>query len=145
MKVQTLLFLIDKENSTVLLAMKKRGFGVGKWNGVGGKVERGEAIGDAVLREAKEEMGISGINIREILKFYKEETNERGRIKKRFNMLYDAIYDGTVDFDKEEVAEIKWILPATLEVWMQDEPDDFTPAFIHTYQLYKEKLEVSEK
>ena len=59
MKVQTLLFLIDKQNSTVLLAMKKRGFGVGKWNGVGGKVERGEAIGDAVLREAKEEIEVT--------------------------------------------------------------------------------------
>lgn len=58
MKVQTLLFLIDQENSKVLLAMKKRGFGVGKWNGVGGKVERGEAIGDAVIRETKEEIDV---------------------------------------------------------------------------------------
>ena len=59
MKIQTLLFLIDKEREMVLLAMKKRGFGVGKWNGVGGKVERGEAIGDAVLREANEEIGVT--------------------------------------------------------------------------------------
>lgn len=56
MKQQTLLFLIDPEESRVLLAMKKRGFGVGKWNGVGGKVEQGEAVGDAVLRETLEEI-----------------------------------------------------------------------------------------
>ena len=59
MKVQTLLFLIDTQEQKVLLAMKKRGFGVGKWNGVGGKVERGEAIGDAVLRETKEEIEVT--------------------------------------------------------------------------------------
>lgn len=35
----TLLFL--KKNRQLLLAMKKRGFGAGKWNGVGGKLEPG--------------------------------------------------------------------------------------------------------
>jgi 8-oxo-dGTP pyrophosphatase MutT (NUDIX family) len=38
--------------------MKKRGFGVGKWNGVGGKVEEGEDISAAAAREVKEEIGI---------------------------------------------------------------------------------------
>ena len=38
--------------------MKKRGFGEGRWNGFGGKVEKGETIGDSVLREIKEEAGI---------------------------------------------------------------------------------------
>jgi 8-oxo-dGTP pyrophosphatase MutT (NUDIX family) len=38
--------------------MKKRGFGVGRWNGVGGKVEEGEEIIDAIKREAKEEIGV---------------------------------------------------------------------------------------
>ena len=35
-KLLTLVFL--REGSKVLLGMKKRGFGVGKWNGFGGKV-----------------------------------------------------------------------------------------------------------
>ncbi|MBI4093144.1 MAG: 8-oxo-dGTP diphosphatase [Candidatus Kerfeldbacteria bacterium] len=42
----------------VLLAMKKRGFGNGRWNGLGGKVHNGETPGQAVAREAKEEAGI---------------------------------------------------------------------------------------
>ena len=37
MKKTTLCFLL--KNDEVLLAMKKRGFGVGKWNGVGGKLK----------------------------------------------------------------------------------------------------------
>ena len=61
MKNTTLLFLIKKEDdvvNAVCLAMKKRGFGVGRWNGVGGKTNEGETIEDAVRREAHEEIGI---------------------------------------------------------------------------------------
>ncbi len=39
--------------------MKKRGFGAGKWNGVGGKVSENEDIKDATVREAREEIGVS--------------------------------------------------------------------------------------
>ena len=38
--------------------MKKRGFGMGKWNGVGGKVKEDEKIIDAAIRETKEEIGV---------------------------------------------------------------------------------------
>lgn len=34
----------------VLLGMKKRGFGAGKWNGFGGKVQPGETIEDGARR-----------------------------------------------------------------------------------------------
>ena len=47
-KVYTLV-LITKEQS-LLLGMKKRGFGEGKWNGFGGKVNIGEAVVDAAVR-----------------------------------------------------------------------------------------------
>ncbi len=38
--------------------MKKRGFGVGKWNGPGGKPDLGETLEEAAIRELKEEVGI---------------------------------------------------------------------------------------
>ncbi len=38
--------------------MKKRGFGMGKWNGFGGKALPGENIFDAAKREMNEEAGI---------------------------------------------------------------------------------------
>lgn len=56
MKTTTLLFLI-KENE-ICLAMKKRGFGAGRYNGVGGKLQEGESIEQAVIRETKEEIGV---------------------------------------------------------------------------------------
>lgn len=53
----TTLCLAVKDNK-ILLAMKKRGFGMGKWNGYGGKVQDGETIEAAALREMREEVGI---------------------------------------------------------------------------------------
>lgn len=57
---QATLCLLMKEGE-ILLAMKKRGFGVGKWNGAGGKFdpEKGDkSILDAVVREVREEIGV---------------------------------------------------------------------------------------
>ena len=39
--------------------MKKRGFGEGRWNGVGGKVAPSESIEGALIREAQEEIDIT--------------------------------------------------------------------------------------
>ncbi|TDH73840.1 hypothetical protein CCR75_002589 [Bremia lactucae] len=54
----TLAFLV-RENATsmqLLLGLKKRGFGKGKWNGFGGKVEAVDAsIAAAAAREVEEE------------------------------------------------------------------------------------------
>ncbi|HET9174279.1 MAG TPA: 8-oxo-dGTP diphosphatase [Candidatus Saccharimonadales bacterium] len=56
MKLYTLMLL--KRDGELLLAMKKRGFGAGRWNGVGGKVEKGETISEAAVRECDEEIGV---------------------------------------------------------------------------------------
>ena len=56
MRQATLCLLI--KDGEVLLALKKRGFGVGRWNGAGGKVGDRESILDAAIRETKEEIGV---------------------------------------------------------------------------------------
>jgi ADP-ribose pyrophosphatase YjhB (NUDIX family) len=66
----TLLFLLN--NDKVLLAMKKRGFGQGKWNGVGGKPNVDESIEQAAIREAREEINVIAKNLVQmaVINFY---------------------------------------------------------------------------
>lgn len=47
-KLLTLVLVVQP--GRVLLGMKKRGFGAGKWNGFGGKVHLGESIEQAARR-----------------------------------------------------------------------------------------------
>lgn len=61
MKLTTLVFLTKKEKGNIkniCLAMKKRGFGSGKYNGSGGKVKINEDIETGAKREVFEEIGI---------------------------------------------------------------------------------------
>lgn len=64
MKPTTLCLAV--KGGKILLAMKKRGFGSGKLNGYGGKVEEGETVEAAAVREMREEIGLlaetNGIN-----------------------------------------------------------------------------------
>ncbi len=69
MRSSTLLFLVKRSNgkiTEICLAMKKRSFGMGRWNGVGGKVTEKESIEDAVLRETKEEIGVVASNLEKV-------------------------------------------------------------------------------
>jgi len=64
MKNKKLLTLcVIHNHPKVLLGMKKKGFGVGRWNGFGGKVEEGETIEEAAKRELREESGLEAIDI----------------------------------------------------------------------------------
>src|SRR3989338_11323340 len=51
---QCTLCVVVSDNK-ILLGMKKRGFGIGKYNGYGGKVKPGETVQEAALREFVEE------------------------------------------------------------------------------------------
>ena len=46
------------EGNKLLLGLKKKGFGQGRWNGFGGKVKEGESIEQAVARELMEECSV---------------------------------------------------------------------------------------
>lgn len=74
MKDLTLCFLVRP--GQVLLAMKKRGFGEGRYNGVGGKVEAGETIAQAAIRELSEEIEVG---------VFEENLKPHGSIKFHFD------------------------------------------------------------
>jgi 8-oxo-dGTP pyrophosphatase MutT (NUDIX family) len=65
--------LLRRKNQ-ILLAMKKRSFGVGKWNGVGGKQQKNEEIDITAVREVEEEIKVQinpqDLNKVAVFKFY---------------------------------------------------------------------------
>ncbi len=63
-KITTLCIVYQHPN--ILLVMKKRGFGRGRWNGFGGKVAQGEIIEQAAKRELTEETGITANNMEKV-------------------------------------------------------------------------------
>lgn len=98
-KVYTL--SVPHQGYKVLLGMKKLGFGAGRWNGFGGKVEPGEIVEAAARREIREEAGIEAGKMEKIgvLDF---------EIKKG-NMLLEVHVFKVYDFEGEpvETAEMK--------------------------------------
>lgn len=60
----TLVFLIKDDQ--ILLAMKKRGFGAGRWNGIGGKVDPGETLQQAAIRECREEIEVTPYDLEHV-------------------------------------------------------------------------------
>jgi len=119
--IQATICLLRREGQ-ILLAMKKRGFGVDKWNGVGGKQQDNEDIDITAVREAEEEIKvkINPQNLEKIATFkfyfpYKPEWD----IKVHFYFCYK--WEG----DPEETEEMKpqWFdldkIPYE-EMWVDD-------------------------
>ena len=73
------LTLVLKEGR-ILLGLKKRGFGMGRWNGFGGKVEADETIEEAAKRETQEECGITITEMEKVGIHEFEFDSKRGEI-----------------------------------------------------------------
>lgn len=76
-KIETTLLLLKRKNE-ILLAMKKRGFAVGKFNGVGGKIKENESPEQAMIRETQEEIKVTPtkyekVGVLDFIEFYKGE------------------------------------------------------------------------
>lgn len=56
--METTLCLLMKDNK-ILLAKKKKGFGAGRYNGAGGKLEGNETPEEAMIRETQEEIYVT--------------------------------------------------------------------------------------
>lgn len=69
-KITTL--IVVHQGNKILLGLKKRGFGVNRWNGFGGKLHEGETIEQAAKREMLEEANVSVNDLKKvgIMEFY---------------------------------------------------------------------------
>jgi 8-oxo-dGTP pyrophosphatase MutT (NUDIX family) len=107
-KIMTLCCVYD--DSRILLGMKKRGFGKGRWNGFGGKVHEGETIEQAALRELKEEAGIIPLEIKKrgVLVFKFENNGLEGNPDVEVNVFSASKFKGE-PMETEEMCP-QWFL-----------------------------------
>ena len=109
-------------DSRILLGMKKRGFGAGKFNGFGGKVHEGETIEEAAQRELKEEIGVVAEDLRKrgILHFQGEgaeflemhvfsASRFEGEPKESEEMAPEWFARDSIPFDKMWLDDKYWI------------------------------------
>ena len=108
MKNYTLIFLVKKDENKITeicLAMKKRGLGVDKWNGAGGKPNEGETFDECAIRETKEEIGVDIISMHQISEMY-FKTNNSSDWNEHVNAYICEKWEGEVS--ESEEMKPKW-------------------------------------
>lgn len=102
MKEKETTLLIPRKENKILLARKKRGFGLGKLNGIGGKLEKGETPEEAMLRETEEEISIIPRKYEKIGIIYFSGFQEDKPIKVKMHLYITTEWENTPQ-ESEEV------------------------------------------
>ncbi|MFZ1720770.1 MAG: 8-oxo-dGTP diphosphatase [Candidatus Moraniibacteriota bacterium] len=88
------------KDGRILLGMKKRGFGMGRWNGFGGKAEVGESIEEAAKREMEEECRVEIQKMEKVGIHEFEFHNKRGEILEVHVFRVDTFVGEPVETDE---------------------------------------------
>jgi isopentenyl-diphosphate delta-isomerase len=82
----------------------------GYWDvAAGGMVAPGESYAESAARELAEELGVSGVPLREHGTFYFEEPGNR-----LWGAVFSARWDGPLQLQPEEVLEARFLAPAVI-------------------------------
>ena len=87
----------------------------------GGVLSPGESPAEGARRELQEELGVDGVELREL--FVGRYEAARGRC---ITHCYEVIYDGPITHQPEEVKSGEWVSVDELRARLQRERDNFT-------------------
>lgn len=129
------LWITDKEGN-ILIAQRafSKKHDPGLWGpAVSGTVEEGETYESNIIKEAEEEIGLTGVII---------NPDQKIRIFQGFRQWFTAVVDHNYKFIKqdEEVEAIKWFSKNELEELINDKPE----IFVKNFKKYLEVLGVYE-
>ena len=101
-KVEVVAGVVIKQDGQYLLLQEKQPKAYGLWNFPAGKVDLGESIEQAAVREAKEESGYDVELVKEIAIFHSKATDV-------VKHAYAAkIIGGGLNFPEDEIMDGKW-------------------------------------
>ena len=95
---------VKKDNKILMVQENKEGI-KGKWNMPAGKLEDGESIIEAAIRETKEETNLN-VSIKGLIAI-QETVSSLGQLV----ILYflGEYVSGTIKYDKKEISDVKWM------------------------------------
>jgi isopentenyldiphosphate isomerase len=101
---------------------------------VGGHVDEGETYHEAAVREMKEELGLSGVPLVEVVTSYRTRLHHNG--------IYTAVVaDGCeINFDSHEVETVRWVTTKELDLLLETELDLFTESFPQVWRELRDKI-----
>ena len=95
-----------RRGSLVLLGMKLRGFGVGLWNGPGGKLEEGEDVETSFKRECFQEAGLIVGQVEQVAFVEFRFVDKPGRVLE--TTIFDVLDFSGEPRDSEEMGFWRW-------------------------------------
>lgn len=100
----------------------------------------GETTLSAAQRRLKEELGFDA-PIHEVFAFIYKAAFENGLAEHEFDHVFTGIFEGNIHFNKEEVADVKYMAVEDVKQSMQQQPELYTAwfhiAFEKMYEWWK--------
>lgn len=108
-KVQVVAGVVIKQDGKYLLLQEKQPKAYGLWNFPAGRVDLGESLEQAAIREAKEESGYDVELIKEVAIFHAQATDV-------VKHAYEAkIIGGKLEFPDDEILDAQWFTLKEIE------------------------------
>jgi isopentenyl-diphosphate delta-isomerase len=103
-----------------------------------GHVSAGEDYDNTAVRELQEELGVAS-EVERLQKF-----SACADTSFEFTVLYQCASDAMVTPDSGEIAAVRWMQVDEISQWMQQSPNDFSPAFCLLFRWFMGKVRTPE-